>query len=112
VIAGCGTAQSGSGSSSGGSASCGGLVEFNLPEDNPNPHGATPRQALSAFLARGSVYGAAPPSLSPVKAGYPATGWRLVKASSDKEVFASGADELDFTRDGNGSWVITGGRRC
>lgn len=119
LMAGCGsTAQSGESSGVGGSlppsgnaASCGRIAEFDLPENNPNPHGATPRQALNAFLAHGSVQGAVPPSLSPVKAGYPATGWRQVKISSDKAVFASGRDELDFTRDSNGSWVITEGRK-
>lgn len=117
LVAGCGSSGSG-GSGSGGSrapsgsaVSCEGIVEFDLPEDNPNPHGATPRQALNAFLARGSVHGSVPPSLGPVKAGYPASGWRQVKASSDKAVFTSGSDELDFTRNGNGSWVITGGRK-
>lgn len=119
LIAACGlaqTAQSGGGSSggrtpTGGAASCEGLVEFNLPTDNPNPHGATPRQALNAFLARGSVHGSVPPRLSPVKAGYPPSGWRLVKISSDTADFVSGGDKLDFTRDGAGSWIITGGSR-
>jgi hypothetical protein len=114
LIAGCGSSGSGGQIGqppAGSTASCQGLVEFDLPVDNPNPHGATPRQALNAFLARGTVNGSAPPILSPVKAGYPASGWRQVKASSGKAVFASGGDELDFTRDGDGSWVITSGTR-
>ena len=119
LMAGCGLSQSGGGSSgsgdsrtpSGSAASCAGLVEFNLPEDNPNPHGATPRQALNAFLARGSVHGSTPPSLSPARAGYPTSGWRLVEIRSGTAVFASGGDKLEFTRAGNGSWVITGGSK-
>jgi hypothetical protein len=119
LIAGCGLSQSGGGSSgsgggrtpSGSASSCRGIVEFDLPQDNPNPHGATPRQALNAFLARGSVHGSAPPSLSPAKAGYPTSGWRLVKISSDTAVFASGGDKLDFMRVDNSSWVITGGSK-
>jgi hypothetical protein len=117
LIAGCGvTAQSGSASfgsrtTSRSSASCDGLVGFSLPTDNPNPHGTTPRQALNVFLAHGSVHGSAPPSLSPTMAGFPASGWRLVKISSDAATFESRGDKLDFTRDGNGSWVITGGSK-
>jgi hypothetical protein len=55
---------------------------FNLPMDNPNPHGSTPQAALDATLAHGSIFGAVPPSRAPGEEGYPANGWHPTKASS------------------------------
>jgi hypothetical protein len=107
-----GTTQSGSGSTSVATGATGCFFpEFSLPNDNPNPRGSTPQHALDAFLVRGSVLGAAPPFVSPAKAGYPTTGWREVKAGSHAVTFQSGIAELIFTRVANDSWVITGGHK-
>jgi hypothetical protein len=83
---------------------------FQLATDNPNPHGSTPQRALSAFLAHGSVFGAAPPILRPAKAGYPASGWHEIRAESNMVIFQSGRAQLDFTRTTSG-WVITSGAK-
>jgi hypothetical protein len=110
------TTRSSSGSaasptSAGNTGSCEGLADFTLPTDNPNPTGTTPRQALDLFLAHGSVHGSAPPKLTPAQAGFPRSGWRLVEIRAGKATFTSQGDELDFTRNGNGTWIITGGSR-
>ena len=84
---------------------------FSLPSDNPNPRGATPAAALALFLASGSVFGAVPPILNPVTAGYPASGWVMKVSTASYMSFKSGADQLDFSRVGAGSWVITGGQK-
>jgi len=122
VIAGCDSSQSGSGTISagggnttsitavGGSTACF-LPQFALPIDNPNPGGSSARNALDAFLAHGSVVGAAPPIESPAKAGYPTTGWTEIKAGSNAATFQSGGAQLGFTRVTNGDWVITSGRK-
>jgi hypothetical protein len=38
-------------------------------------------------------------------------GWRLVEIHAGKATFTSHGDELDFARNGNGTWVITAGSR-
>ena len=106
-----GSPGSGDGGSSDGSTSGCFLPGFNLPKDNPNPHGATPELALSAFLAHGSVFGAAGPIVGAAKAHYPTTGWRKSQETSDTATFVSGGAEFDFTRVASDAWVITGGKK-
>jgi len=89
-----------------------GAGAFNLPTYNPNPHGSTPKTALDATLAHGSVFGAVPPSRAPRDAGYPSIGWHPAEAGTGTAVLQSGKAELDFTQVSDGSWVLTGGHPC
>jgi len=84
-------------------------LSFDLPTDNPNPSGPTAQAALDTFLAHGSVFGAAPPSEAPGKVGYPRTGWRQTKSGAETASFQSGLAELDLTRVGGNSWIVTSG---
>ena len=63
------------------------IPAFGLPTDNPNPTGATPREAPDAFLPRGSVNGAAPPFESAARAQYPTTGWHEIKTAARTATF-------------------------
>jgi hypothetical protein len=84
---------------------------FDLPNDNPNPHADTPRQALDAFLAHGSVFGAVPPSRSPADVGYPTTAWQQTVATTTSTTFQSNGSEIDVTKVHN-EWVVTHGHKA
>ena len=121
LLAGCASqpsvdASAGSGKSAGdsfvvvsGGASAGSscsFSSFSLPTDNSNPHGATPQDALNAFLSQGSILGVPPERL------YPTSGWILTVSEAGKAIFESGRSQLYVSRVAGDSWVVTGGRRC
>lgn len=112
----CGSSESGSSPTlrvTAGTGSQSGCLfpGFQLPKDNSNPHGSTPQQALSAFLAGGSIFGDVPPSKAPGQAGYPTSGWKELHDEGDVATFGSGNAELTVTRVGHDSWVVTGGQK-
>jgi len=114
LVDGCSNAGSAAGSGSLAAGPTGGNCKtFTLPTDNPNPHGNTPREALQAFFSGGSIFGAAPPSVSPSRAGLPITGWQEADpTTSGRVTFRSGKAQLVFTKVDGSSWVVTSGYDC
>jgi hypothetical protein len=83
---------------------------FEGPLDQSKPAGATPIDAVHAFISHGSIDGLG--QMSPGKAGYPTSGWKITQQSASSAMAVSGIGTLTVELRADGQWQVTKGTKA